>query len=76
MITRNVPIHDDAIRDIEKLGTDLLLAGDVRASLLLTLALAWEYAPTVPPPFKCEVDESAGLAEVYALDKHSKKVPA
>ncbi len=76
MITRAIPIHEDAIRDIEKLGEELLYAGDIRASILLTLALAWQYAPEVKPAFTCNVDESAGLAELYALDPHSRRVPA
>lgn len=76
MITRTVPIHADAIRDIEDLGTKLLYAGDVRATVLLTLALAWKYAPEVKPAFVCDVDESAGMAEVHRLDPHSRKVPA
>lgn len=75
-MTRAVAIDEQSVRDIEKLGEELLYAGDIRASILLTLALAWQYAPEVKPPFSCDIDESGGLAELYRLDPHSRKVPS
>ena len=74
MITRSVEIDEQSIAELEELGLELLSAGDIRATKLLTLALAWGFAAETPA-FHCHIDESAGLAELYALDAHSRKVP-
>lgn len=74
---RSVALNEHDVEELEQLGYDLLHAGDIRATKILTLALAWQFAPEVKPQeFHCEIDESAGLAELYELDPHSRRVSA
>lgn len=62
MNTRPVEIGENAARILEEVGQELLRAGDVRATTLLALNLAWRYSR--PSIFRCMPDESAGLAEL------------
>lgn len=74
MITRAVPLDEEQYLFIEDLGKAHMRAGNhERATKLLAIALAWRVAPVVR--FGCDVDESAGLAEVHELHGHSRKAP-
>lgn len=76
-MNRLVSIDAHSAARIERLGKELARDGHRDATLLLTLALAWRYAAEDTGRFVChDVDESAGLAEVYRLDPHSRKVGA
>ena len=59
---------------IEDLGIAALREGDQEiGTKLLAIALAWKYAPAVS--FACDIDESAGMAEVFEMHGHSRKAP-
>ena len=74
---RTVPLDIEQARLIEEVGKELLGAGDPRATKLLTIYLAWTYSPEAlyHREFHCDVDESAGMAEVVQLQGYSRKVP-
>lgn len=80
-MTRAVPITDEQASFLEELGFELMRAGDhERASRLLAVFVAWKISPEVPPlrlreAFRCEPDESAGMAEVVELHGWSRKAP-
>lgn len=72
---RTVPIDHEQAEKIERLGVDLMREGEYEdATMLLAIALAWKVSPVAR--FKCDVDESAGLAEVHEIGGYSKKVRA
>lgn len=74
MITRAVPLDEEQYLLIEDLGKAALREKNHElGTKLLVIALAWKVAPIVR--FGCNVDESAGLAEVHELHGHSMKVP-
>ena len=67
---RAIALSFDQAVTIEEVGQELLAKGDQRATTLLSVVLAWRYA--MPLEFHCNVDESAGMAQV--VDLHSRKV--
>ena len=69
---RVVPMSTATHETVEQIGLELLKAGDERASVLLGIALAWRAAPE--SHFACDIDESAGMAEVVELNKWSTRV--
>ena len=72
MTIRTVPIDSEQAAKLERLGVDLMREGEYEdATMLLAIALAWKVSPVAQ--FKCNVDESAGLAEVHDLQGHSVK---
>jgi hypothetical protein len=75
---RAVPLDAEQFSLIEELGLEKMRAGEHEtATRLLAIALAWKVSPPTTPPrvFRCNVDESAGLAEVVHLDPWSRKAP-
>ena len=73
-VIRTVPIDSEQAAKIELLGLDLMRKGKEwhqDATMLLAIALAWKVSPVAQ--FKCNVDESAGLADVHDLHGHSVK---
>lgn len=77
---RAVPIDALQADLIEEIGLELLRKGDRdRATQLLTVYLAWKVSRPARvadiPAFRCNVDESAGMAEVVELHGYSRKVP-
>ena len=68
---RAIALSDEQAAAIEEVGQELLHAGDHRATALLSVVLTFRAA--MPLDFHCNVDESAGMAEVVALDDYSKK---
>jgi hypothetical protein len=65
---------------IEELGLELMRQGDERSTRLLTIFLAWKISSratlsNIPTAFRCDPDESAGLAEVVELHGYSKRAP-
>lgn len=74
MITRAVPMDEEQFLFIEDLGKALMREGQTEtATKLFAIALSWKVAPIVR--FGCNVDESAGMAEVVELQGYSRKVP-
>ena len=67
-VIRTVPIDSEQAAKLERLGVDLMREGEYEdATMLLAIALAWKVSPVAQ--FKCNVDESAGQAEVISLRK-------
>jgi hypothetical protein len=76
MSSARVSITTQAITDLEKIGQDLLLRGDEAAVAVLSLVLYMRSeAVGQRAEFRCEIDESAGMAEVVELGSWSQKVP-
>ena len=75
MNERVVVIDAEQAQILEELGERLMREHDERAFKVLAVSLAYRYAK---PSFECDVDESAGLAEVVDLREriaaYSKKV--
>ena len=71
---RTVPLSREQMEFLEELGFEL---GRERkhhlATKVLAIALAWRGAPTLR--FECDIDESAGMAEVVELHGYSKRTP-
>lgn len=59
---KQVAIDAETAAILEELGERMLREHDDRAFKILSLALAYRYAP-----FACDIDESAGIAEVVDL---------
>ena len=75
-MTRAVPLTSEQARSLEALGLELFRKGDDRrASMVLAIVLAWRVAPVVSDRFECDVDESAGMAEVIQLQGYSRRAP-
>ena len=70
---RAIALSDEQAAAIEEVGQELLAKNDHRATALLSAVLAWRYA--MPLEFHCNVDESAGMADVIDFQMHSRKVP-
>lgn len=68
---RLISVTESQIAAIEQVGLDLIRQKDERASTLLSVVLAYRCARG----FVCDVDESAGMAEVAELNGYSKRVP-
>ena len=68
---RRVAIDAEQAALLEEIGERMLREQDERATKILALTLAYRYAA-----FECEIDESAGLAEVVQLGEYSRKVDA
>ncbi len=79
MSYRSVPIDAECMAAVEAVGLELLRADDPRASKLLSVVLRWKVSREIGDPdfphFACDVDESAGLAEVVELQSYSRKAP-
>lgn len=77
---RTVAIDYETIQCIESVGEDLLRQQDNDRGLrLLTLVLTWRTLGkrgqgNLERIFECDVDESAGLAEVVELHNYSRCV--
>lgn len=71
---RSVPLDEEQYLFIEDLGKEFIRAGQQeKGTRLLAIALAWRVSPVAR--FECEVDESAGMADVVELEGYSRKVP-
>jgi hypothetical protein len=76
MSSVRVSIAPSAIESLERIGQDLLRRGDEAAVEVLSLVLYMRSeAVGQGVQFRCEIDESAGMAEVVELDGYSRKVP-
>lgn len=75
MSGRTVVIDAEQAAILEELGEQMLRDRDDRAFKVLAVSLAYRYAT---PAFVCDVDESAGMADVVdireRLAAYSKKV--
>lgn len=69
MISRAVPLTEEQYLFIEDLGKEFIRAEQHEtATKLLAIALAWKVSPIVHYGnafFGCDIDESAGMAEVH-----------
>ena len=75
MTTRSVPLTEEQYLFIEDLGKELMRAAQHEtATKLLAIALAWRVSPEVPDVFACDIDESAGMADLHDLSNYSRKV--
>lgn len=82
---RAVPIDAEQHALIEEIGLELVAKDYARASKLLAIALAWRVSPAIrispadqrarARVFRCEPDESAGMADVVELRGYSRKAP-
>lgn len=76
---RAVPIDALQADLIEEIGLELMRKGDERASRVLAIFLAWKVSRRAEvsdiPVFRCDIDESAGMADVVELHGWSKKAP-
>lgn len=76
---RAVPIDAEQQAIIEEVGLELITKDYPRASKLLAVALAWRVSRPARvadiPVFRCEPDESAGMADVVELRSYSRKAP-
>lgn len=72
---RTIAVDSETVRLIEIAGERLLREGEYyRGTKLLAFVLAWRaLGRTVE--FRCDIDESAGMAEVVELQGWSRKVP-
>ena len=70
---RSVPLDETQVALIEEIGVELMRRGDLRATTLLAAVLQWRLLGQ--PAFSCDVDESAGMAEVVELHDYSRRVP-
>lgn len=74
MISRAVPLSEEQYLFIEDLGKEFVRAAQLEtAKQLLDIARAWGLSPIVR--FGCDIDESAGMAEVVELNGYSRKTP-
>lgn len=74
-MTRAVAITQAQIKAVEEIAFDLIRdRKQDEAARLLAICLAWKVSPKAA--FECHIDESGGLAEVYDLDTHSRRVGA
>ena len=64
---RSVVIDSEQAALLEEIGERMMREYDERAIKVLAIALAYRYAP-----FACNIDESAGMADV--VDLHSRRV--
>lgn len=71
---KQVAIDHEQAEILEELGERMMRDGDDRAFKVLSIALAYRYAPYV-----CHIDESAGMAEVHDIRErigdYSRRVP-
>lgn len=72
MNERAVVIDAEQAQILEEIGEQMMRDHDDRAFKVLAISLAFRYAK--PVAFKCDVDESAGLAEVIDMYGYSKRV--
>lgn len=77
---RAVPMDAEQAHLIEELGLELMRRHDDRATRLLTIFLTWKISSpatlqNIPAAFRCDVDESAGMAEVVELHGYSRRTP-
>lgn len=76
---RHLKVCFEDIEALEKAGEELMRSSKPSEGLnVLTVALRLrqEWALYEPPAFACDVDESAGMAEVTDLHDFSKRVEA
>jgi len=74
---RAVPVDAEQHALIEEIGLELIKTDYTRGSRLLWIALAWKVSPPARTArvFRCEPDESAGMADVVELRGYSRKAP-
>jgi hypothetical protein len=77
-VTRPVSLSREDILAIEKAAEAQIAHGGVKEGFyLLSRCLTWRYDAGIGgEPFRCHVDESAGMAEVVELHGHSRRVDA
>jgi hypothetical protein len=77
-VTRPVSLSREDILAIEKAAEAQIAHGGVKEGFyLLSRCLSWRFDAGISgEPFRCHIDESAGLAEVVELHQHSRRVDA
>jgi hypothetical protein len=76
-VTRPVSLSREDIIAIEKAAVALMYGGNQKdGTYLLSRCLVWRSDSGVGGAFRCDIDESAGMAEVVELHGHSRRVDA